>query len=548
VRVNTNIPALISYNALNQSSRALQKSIERLSTGLRINGAADDAAGLAISEKMRAQFRGLGQAVSNAQDGINMIQTADGALDETQSILRRMRELSVQAANDVLTQEDRGFIQLEIDELRQEITRISTTTQFNKKQLLDGSAAALWSTGDLYSKAIIRGGLREIDAFGQKVVNEGNYKIEVGFGSGKSHVLKAGIFSIKHSISHADGTTQLVVGDPAGTGTSLIDIDRFWDANGKFLLADPKTLTITQGDGRTASITLYSTDKVSDLINKLNTAIGSETSGLGQDKYNTASGPYAQYVAAAGGTGFLSTPGTIVLRSAVSGDAGTLSFSGDEDIVKALGINQLQAAVENTFSVTVSNAHGATPPARTTGITGNVLYGFVRPNVDFSFNPMDFIAVATVADGSFSFTAKTNPADLYLHLADNTTVFQIGANEGEDMGAYIGDMSARALGLNRVIVTDRESAARSISVLDTALNRVSSQRARLGAYQNRLEHTVNNLTTSSQNMQSSESRIRDTDMAKEMMEFTRLNILSQAGTAMLAQANQLPSNILSLLR
>ncbi|MDR1874469.1 MAG: flagellin, partial [Synergistaceae bacterium] len=164
--VNNNIPALQTYNALTATTNSLQKSIQKLSSGLRINSAADDAAGLAISEKMRAQIRGLDRAVSNSQDGISMIQTAEGALSETHSILQRMRELSVQAANDTLTQQDRGYIQLEIDALREEITRIGNTTQFNKKKLLDGSAAVLWSSDNLSTKAIVNGGLRSIDQFG----------------------------------------------------------------------------------------------------------------------------------------------------------------------------------------------------------------------------------------------------------------------------------------------------------------------------------------------------------------------------------------------
>ncbi|MDR1874665.1 MAG: flagellin, partial [Synergistaceae bacterium] len=177
--VNHNIPALQSYNAVNSTSNALQKSIQKLSTGLRINSAADDAAGLAISEKMRAQVRGLDRAVANSQDGISMIQTAEGALNEVHSILQRMRELSVQAANDTLTQQDRGYIQDEVNQLREEITRIGNTTQFNKKKLLDGSAAALWSSDKMTTRAIINGGLRQIDAFGQKASIEGNYKISI---------------------------------------------------------------------------------------------------------------------------------------------------------------------------------------------------------------------------------------------------------------------------------------------------------------------------------------------------------------------------------
>ncbi|MDR1132725.1 MAG: flagellin, partial [Synergistaceae bacterium] len=198
MRIMSNIPALQSYNALTVTNNALSKSIERLSTGLRINSAADDAAGLAISEKMRAQINGLDRAVSNAQDGISMIQTAEGALSETHSILQRMRELSVQAANDTLTQEDRSYIQLEIDQLKEEIDRISTTTQFNKKKLLDGSAAALWSTSNLSTKVVINGGLRQVDQFGQKSALEGNYKVSINTTPGQGQIQKSDIFKIKH--------------------------------------------------------------------------------------------------------------------------------------------------------------------------------------------------------------------------------------------------------------------------------------------------------------------------------------------------------------
>jgi flagellin len=149
MRINHNISALTSYNANSENQTALSKSIERLSTGLRINSASDDAAGLAISEKMRSQIRGTEQAYKNAQDGISMIQTAEGSLGEVHSILQRMRELAVQAANDTLTSEDRSYIQLEVEQLRGEIDRISATTQFNKKKLLDGSADVLWSVDKL---------------------------------------------------------------------------------------------------------------------------------------------------------------------------------------------------------------------------------------------------------------------------------------------------------------------------------------------------------------------------------------------------------------
>ncbi|MDR1049355.1 MAG: flagellin, partial [Synergistaceae bacterium] len=198
MRINHNLSALSSYNALTRTDASLEKTLRKLSTGLRINSAADDAAGLAISEKMRAQIRGLDMATRNAEDGVSMLQTMEGALAETHDILQRMRELAVQAANDTLTQQDRSYIQSEIDQLKEEITRIANTTQFNKKRLLDGSAAALWSSSDLATRAIIRGSIREIDQFGQKSVAEGNYKIQIHADPGRAEAQKSSIFVIKH--------------------------------------------------------------------------------------------------------------------------------------------------------------------------------------------------------------------------------------------------------------------------------------------------------------------------------------------------------------
>jgi len=779
MRVYHNIPALFAYNALNATNESLQKSINKLSTGLRINSAADDAAGLAISEKMRAQINGLDMAVRNSQDGISMIQTAEGALNETHSILQRMRELSVQAANDTLTNQDRKYIQDEVDQLTQEIDRISTTTQFNKKKLLDGSASALWSSDTLETEAYIRGSLRTIDQFGQKDAAEGNYTIRISANPGQAEIQKSDIFTIKHenvamnvglntelgfervsidnlpagdykmtvatsadvvatasqsynvgtisagtgyvagaaaasilfevlSVNTASNTvvvraeayvmsaggavanyvqenltlttatksaytglgfamgdalaidaasnfsvggrhvmhlagsaaggtgainvsatinsswaaegnwalgaagsalsydrgfaldlgdmngkdvhfrtfflntqngqvyqsdiritfstgitgytafgataigatfTAAYVGQTAEGDVSLRDLDKFWDANGRFLLEDPQTITITQGDGKRTSITLNSTDTLDGVAKKLNDAIAF---GLGQYQYVGADADmFVSFVGEEDVVG--STPesvqGTMVIRSAVSGAAGQLAFAGDEDVIKALSLNVIQDSSENEFRVTVQDAHNGNTVASAVKITGNMLRGVVHENVDVKFNAMANINVEwSDAAKGFMLTRDDEVYENTLHLADNSTVFQIGANEKEDMGVAMGDMGAEALGVNAIVVTDRESAARSITVIDNAIDRVSTQRSALGAYQNRLEHTISNLTTASENLSAAESRIRDLDMAKEMMNFTKLNILSQAGTSMLAQANQLPQNVLSLLR
>ncbi len=777
MRIYHNIPALFAYNSVSATNDGLQKSIAKLSTGLRINSAADDAAGLAISEKMRAQVGGLDQAVRNSQDGISMIQTAEGALNETHSILQRMRELSVQAANDTLTSQDRSYIQLEVDQLKEEITRISTTTQFNKKKLLDGSASALWSSDKLDTKAIIRGALRTVDQFGQKASAEGNYVIRISANPGDAQIQKSDVFKVKHenvimnvginteagarsisvdnlpageynisvttptgvataatqtynfgtlgagtgyataaaaasilfevlSVNTAAGTvvvraeayvlsaggavsnfvdenltlttanrsgytglgfqmgtaalaisnlssfvvggrlvmhlagsgaanvdgainvsasvnsswaaagnwstgsltqsrgfnvdlgaiqnkdvhfrtfylntqngkvfqsdikigfndkttgytafgtsanlasfTAAFIGQVAQEDVALRDLDKFWDSNGRFILEDSQTITMTQGDGKQSSFTINSTDSLRDVAKKLNDAVAF---GLGQAKYVGAKADmFVSYVEEDDVTD--STPeaveGTFVIRSAVAGKAGELNFSGDEEVIKALSLNVIQKASESEYRVTVQDAHNGNTVASGVKITGNQLIGIVHPNVDVEFDAMANVNVEwSDAAKGFLLTKEEGVYETILHLADNTTVFQIGANEKEDMGISIGDMSSRALGIDSVLVTDREAAGRSITIIDSALDRVSGQRAKLGAYQNRLEHTINNLTVAGTNLQAAESRIRDLDMAKEMMNFTKLNILMQAGNSMLAQANQLPQNVLQLLR
>ncbi len=952
--IQHNIPALQTYNIVNNTSNALEKSIAKLSSGLRINSAADDAAGLAISEKMRAQVRGLDKAVANTQDGISLIQTAEGALSETHSILQRMRELSVQAANDTLTQQDRSYIQVEIDQLNEEITRIGNTTQFNKKKLLNGEAAALWSSDDSDTKAIINGGLRKTDQFGQKVSVEGNYKIRVKADPGQGEVQKSDIMKIKHdnvvinktvntdlgvtdvavtgvpagsykltlaeeanpgagtaddtvglltgsygiggtmnkttstvtfqdnigapvtkitvsttdgieiwSTSGADlfkyaeaadptaGTTaadqsaffegrtsenadegpafvgvkdeiiaaaaakginldgfgevdaesgeltldtitkngqapgikityettapgvdpttettsedpvpiaadsvfSVAVGDnltenasilfevtnidavykqvtlkatanklsqdgvnstatqenivltlddegaPVGEGvnldklfggtddessvtisfgddydteeyglsaisegakfvyfvtanddgaeaddiqvnlsgtadstwsdkwddaplngqtlgyilngtslsdsavhfknfylnekdgsvsegdvimstgsrfnngdtgaltddalgstlakfdaayigkvatgdTKLRDLDKFWNSEGVFILDDAKTITLNQGNGNTASVTLYANDTLDEVATKLNDAVAN---GLGQSKYVDNATKFVTFVGNGSTTNSESVDGTFLIRSVVPGKNGEITLSGDENLLNAFSLNTVQKSKETSFSVDVEDAHSGELLKQGVKVTGNVGYGLIDDNVDVEFSELSGIS-ASWNDNLNKFVYSSATVETTLHLADNTTVLQIGANEGEDLAMNIGDMRSHALGLDGVNVMSHDRAARSITIIDNAIDKVSTQRANLGAYQNRLEYTANNLTTASENLTSAESRIRDTDMAKEMMNFTKLNIMLQAGNSMLAQANQQPQNVLSLIR
>nr|WP_320026577.1 flagellin [uncultured Acetobacterium sp.] len=409
MRINHNIAALNTYNKLASNQATTAKSLEKLSSGLKINRAGDDAAGLAISEKMRGQIRGLDQASANSSDGISLIKTAEGALNETHSILQRMRELAVQSANDTNTDGDRAEIQKEVNQLNDEIDRISETTQFNTKNLLDGSMGA---------------------GVGTAVANV-NSNTAVGSGTAAADLLTA-------ITDKAGNNLGIQVGD-------VISIS--WVKDGATVTG---SVTVS-GASSMASIDAAITDGAAAY------------SGVNGVKYT----------------------------------AGTTGFAG--------AINGL------TFSV--KDSAGVTRAAATNTLS--------------------------------SFTETTQAANV---RADGQATLQIGANTSQNMQVSIENMSTAALGTKGLQVGNQGQANVAITVIDSATQKVSAERSKLGAVQNRLEHTINNLGTSSENMTSAESRIRDVDMAKEMMDFTKNNILSQAAQAMLAQANQQPQGVLQLLQ
>ena len=334
------------------------------------------------------------------------------------------------------------------------------------------------------------------------------------------------------------------IGKVATGDTKLRDLDKFWNSEGVFMLDDPKTITLNQGNGKTASVTLYANDTLDDVANKLNDAVAN---GLGQSKYVDDATKFVTFVGDGATNNSESVEGTFVLRSVVPGKSGEITLSGDEAVLNAFSLNTIQKSKETSFTVSVEDAHTGEVLKQGVKITGNVAHGLIDENVDVEFSELAGISAAW-NDNLKKFVYSSATAETTLHLADNTTVLQIGANEGEDLAMNIGDMRSHALGLDGVNVMSHDRAARSITIIDNAIDKVNTQRANLGAYQNRLEYTASNLTTASENLTSAESRIRDTDMAKEMMNFTKLNIMLQAGNSMLAQANQQPQNVLSLIR
>ena len=470
---------LIIFRQLGVNQTNASKSMERLSSGMRINRAGDDAAGLAISEKMRGQIRGLKQASRNAQDGISLIQTAEGALTETHAILQRMRELAVQASSDTNVDElDREAIQNEFNQLKDEIDTIRNNTEFNTQKLLNGGGEGLTAT------------VTGAGAISTETVDPTEEVLGV------------------YSFDFAAGTAA---GDVTIAG---------------------ETVTLLASDGADALATAISTN--SNLSARFDVEVNGTTITL-TEKAGQA-------------TGTDLTDEDITVTT----DAGTVSnFNVDENSV---------AATDGGLKLTIDTPFAAGDTLEIGGVT----YTFVTSGADATKNEIGLDVIGTIAadqasglatvlgaqDGIASATAEGSSVTIVPEdVAGGTfeATFQIGANETQIMSIEVGDMGAEALGLNNVDLSSGETARQAITTINSAINDVSNQRSALGAYQNRLEHTISNLNNSAENLQAAESRIRDLDMAEEMMAFTKNNILQQAATAMLAQANMAPQSVLQLL-
>lgn len=417
--INHNLNAMNAHRNMMINNTNSARSMEKLSSGLRINRAGDDAAGLAISEKMRGQIRGLDQASRNSQDAISMIQTAEGGLNETHSILQRMRELATQSANDTNVNADRGAIQDEMNQLVNEIDRISTTTEFNTQKLLDGSFKGTFQIG----------------------ANEGqNVELQIG----KMNSTNLGLVT---TISTAQGNT-------ANNVNNAVLADGVYTVNdAKDALVDAQGNTVASI--ASAKITAGGKDVI-DLTSKEILDAGAQI---------TISNKGAKYD----------------IKNKIDATAKSALPAGNYEVkgTNLIKDGKLVGTVVDKTSVTVD---GTTLTADKLGLTGDLL-----------------------TDG-FKFT------------------------------------------INGADVSTRKNAEGSITTINNAIETVSKERSKLGAYQNRLEHTIANLNTSSENLQASESRVRDVDMAKEMMNFSKQNILAQAAQAMLAQAQQQPQGVLQLLR
>ena len=401
--INHNLNALNAHRNMGGVTTQQGKAMEKLSSGLRINRAGDDAAGLAISEKMRAQIRGLNQASRNAQDGISMIQTAEGALSETQAISQRMRELAIQSANGTYTDEDRKLINQEFGQLKKEIDRIASDTEFNGSKVLNGEK------------------------------------------SGKDIQFERGTITAKNGTQDAQ-LNQTKVAEMM-TGTELASLNSLGE--GKFYLR----------------LTRNNDDVTIELID--------ESKFNGEKKY-----------------------------------------------------------VVDSYSLKGITSNG----------NGNSVTTVTLAGAEFKFGKLK----TNMKDANITeFNVELNNT---VQAEEDGVKLQVGANQEQMIGVSIQNMRSRELGLGGIEVGTVEDAQEAITRVDEAISRISSQRADLGATQNRLEHTIASTDNTAENLQAAESRIRDVDMAKEMMNLTKLNVLQQASQAMLSQANQAPQQVMSILR
>ena len=517
MRINHNISAINTNRLLAGNNSATSKNLEKLSSGLAVNRAGDNAAGLAISEKMRGQIRGLNQASNNASDGISLIQTAEGGLNETHSILQRMRELAVQAATDTNTDDDRVEIQKEVDQLTKEITRISDDTEFNTMKLLDGSLAAVLKEGSTPDYGTTGATKVEVAA-GANLTVSGEYTIEVSnFVAGTNH---------PESNIAATVDTQGTLNTYASAAKTITYDGTKWN-DGTTDYADASALKTATG------IDVTGTPQNGDKIEVSKYEAGTPASAVTVSG-NATNKPGADTVYTWNGTKWLDGEGGEL-------DANGLTIGGTKQVGAKIEVKAADGAATATQSAEVPATNAAITvtkaPAVTNGTDSKYDLTITGPNSE------------KVSASAFNLEGITADGTIKLEIdASDALTFHIGANENQNTRITVQDMDATALGVANVQLTTQAGANSAITTIDKAINTVSAQRAALGAMQNRLEHTINNLGTSSENLSAAESQIRDVDMAEEMSAYTKNNILVQAATSMLAQANQQPQSVLSLLQ
>jgi flagellin len=575
MKINHNIQALNAYRNLYQNQFNTSKNLERLSSGLRINRAADDAAGLAISEKMRSQIKGLSMAERNSLDGVSLMQVAEGAMNEVHSMLQRMRELSVQAANDTNTDSDRESIQLEIDQLLKEIDSVAAKTEFNTRKLLDGSSAV--DTQYIIGESE-KTNIKNVPTVVDPTIATGRYQIGIesnpeltyklnqpGAGISEAGVLEIGIIGKLEADANDIGAAPVVT-DPllkAENGSYQVRVTERTE------VTDPDTTPPTtrtykdmivekKDENGTYSILGTQAD-IESTNGKINIAgfgfdFDPATVIAGTSKFDvTASdlqlGEYSLVASDIQEDSSGVKSATIEIFDPNGFSIGKLASEiGTDGSIKSIGTSAGKSILVDTSKITQAGTAKIQ-------IESKMEVSVSKVNEDGSTTPITYSKELSTRNGKIThggleleFGANARPGASEFDLTNKALTFQIGANTNQNVQIDVPQLSTVKLGIDGVNVLSNESASTAIFNIDKAINQISATRAKLGATQNRLEHTISNLQVTNENLTSAESRIRDTDMAQEMTEFTKNNILNQSAQAMLAQANQLPNGVLQLLQ
>lgn len=594
MRINYNVSSIIARNALNNNDTRLSKSIQRLSSGLKINNASDDAAGLAISIRMNAQIKKLEQANQNANDGISIVNTADGAMSEMHEILQRMNELAIQSANGTNSDNDREQIQLEIDQLIGEIDRIADTTEFNAQKLLDGSFAYKGYTNTENVR---------IKSYSDQVVS-GTYAINcIKYSHYENSIKDYATYIEKSAEGKVKSTDKYALSSPDDVKDQLVTtatIGRKGFPEGCRIILDEEDVTIKaetgfevklsvndRGDIASNNVTTtttvlkyYTTDayhnialtnedgtkkyNINELSIKQETDVsgvplagsapviytGTEEEGLRYLNEDLKEAFYEEYPDA--------KDITVIGCSISNTDFRTIQFAGNnyeihdtkievEIQVKNKDGSEVTPPPKMTFvvNVPIQNSVGMTEQEAEAEYTKYLakLPGQVQESTINKYLDTHTDTIET----QFEVGSKDKPILLNL-TGVGAMQLQVGANEGQILEIEIPCLQASFLGVDKLDIKTEDSATESIDVVTKAINQLSSIRAKIGAYANRIEHTITNLDTTTENMTAAYSRIMDVDMATEMTEYSTVQVLVQSSTSMLAQANERPQSVLQLLK
>ena len=655
MRIQHNIMAMNAYRNYSNNTSALSKNLEKLSSGYRINRAGDDAAGLAISEKMRAQITGLETAQKNAKDGISLVQTAEGALTEVHDMLNRMVELADQSANGTYDNEvDRANLQKEVDQLRAEIDRIADSANFNGINLLDGSLTA----GSTTLESALGGVVGTVDGVTASEASEAQFTLDLSGLAGAATLNDGSIFKDLASNATTNSVGAITVALADGTSIALGSVFNISSANGIFTfkakdagVMNSKILEEIQKSGAVDVVETGNNVGSGAAATKAKYKFTFDLSSIGSGTKFELGGKTFQILT----TGGEATNGAIGIdlskyNLSVSGTGNTVGQWGaameirnvlEKTFGKDFDFSPEPRSGKDTFSITMTaknagadsnlgqvrfaDSNGATSTAGAVGISAdytagqdegpsaagstaqityeldltqfvkgdkltiggktieivkddadaNILEGkltlkqfqdgktlanaFERDN-NFDYGKVSFangkVTITGIKEGQ---TADELKDAINIKVENNSvgeTIYkdgltlQIGdtSDDFNQLQVSIDDMHTGALGIDTLSIADQDSAAKAVDVIKNAINQVSSVRGTLGATQNRLDHTINNLSVMTENIQDAESTIRDTDVADEMMAYTKNNILIQSAQAMLAQANQVPQGVLQLLQ